>query len=102
MCLESLTGFSPGRSSTSATTSPGVPQQQPVATIMDAKELNKVVRMVKDKPQRLLYAPIKGTPRFDGLPLMQPTRTTLMAPRSVVSASSSVNQGIRRETREGR
>ena len=28
------------------------------ATIMDAKELNKVVRMVKDKPQRLLYAPI--------------------------------------------
>ena len=38
------------------------------ATIMDAKELNKVVRMVKDKPQRLLYAPIKGTPRLMGFP----------------------------------
>ena len=35
---------------------------------MDAKELNKVVRMVKDKPQRLLYAPIKGTPRLMGFP----------------------------------
>ena len=38
------------------------------ATIMDAKELNKVVRLVKDKPQRLLYAPIKGTPRLMGFP----------------------------------
>ena len=38
------------------------------ATIMDAKELNKVVRMVKDKPQRLLYAPIKGTPSLMGFP----------------------------------
>ena len=38
------------------------------ATIIDAKELNKVVRMVKDKPQRLLYAPIKGTPRLMGFP----------------------------------
>ena len=38
------------------------------ATIMDAKELSKVVRMVKDKPERLLYAPIKGTPRLMGLP----------------------------------
>ena len=38
------------------------------AAIMDAKELNKVVRMVKDKPQRLLYAPIKGTPRLMGFP----------------------------------
>ena len=38
------------------------------ATILDAKELNKVVRMVKDKPQRLLYAPIKGTPRLMGFP----------------------------------
>ena len=28
------------------------------ATILDVKELNKVVRLVKDKPQRLLYAPI--------------------------------------------
>ena len=35
---------------------------------MDAKELNKVVRLVKDKPQRLLYAPIKGTPRLMGFP----------------------------------
>ena len=35
---------------------------------MDAKELNKVVRMVKDKPQRLLYAPIKGIPRLMGFP----------------------------------
>ena len=31
-------------------------------TIVDAKELNKVVRMVKDKPQRLLYAPIREYP----------------------------------------
>ena len=38
------------------------------ATIMDAKELNKVVRMVKDKPQRLLYAPINGIPRLMGFP----------------------------------
>ena len=38
------------------------------ATILDAKELNKVVRMVKDKPQRLLYAPIKGMPRLMGFP----------------------------------
>ena len=30
--------------------------------------MNKVVRMVKDKPQRLLYAPIKGTPRLMGFP----------------------------------
>ena len=37
------------------------------ATIMDAKEL-KVVRMVKDKPQRLLCAPIKGVPRLMGFP----------------------------------
>ena len=35
---------------------------------MDVKELNKVVRMVKDKPQRLLYAPIKGVPRLMGFP----------------------------------
>ena len=38
------------------------------ATILDAKELNKVVRLVKDKPQRLLYAPIKGVPRLMGFP----------------------------------
>ena len=38
------------------------------ATIMDVKELNKVVCMVKDKPQRLLYAPIKGVPRLMGFP----------------------------------
>ena len=30
------------------------------ATILDAKELNKVVCLVKDKAQRLLYAPING------------------------------------------
>ena len=35
---------------------------------MDAKELNKVVRMVKDKPQRLLYAPIQRIPRLMGFP----------------------------------
>ena len=38
------------------------------APILDAKELNKVVRLVKDKPQRLLYAPIKGVPRLTGFP----------------------------------
>ena len=40
------------------------------ATILDAKESNKVVRLVKDKdkPQRLLYAPIKGVPRLMGFP----------------------------------
>ena len=36
------------------------------ATIMDAKELNKVVRMVKDKPQRLLSR--QGDSEIDGLP----------------------------------
>ena len=36
------------------------------ATILDSKELSKVVRLVKDKPQRLLYAPIKGVPRLMG------------------------------------
>ena len=36
------------------------------ATILDAKELNEVVRLVKDK--RLLYAPIKGVPRLMGFP----------------------------------
>ena len=35
---------------------------------MNVKELNKVVRMVKDKPQRLLYAPIKGVPRLMDFP----------------------------------
>ena len=38
------------------------------ATILETKELNKVVRLVKDKPQRLLYAPIKGVPRLMGFP----------------------------------
>ena len=38
------------------------------ATFLDAKELNKVVRLVKDKPQRLLYAPIKGAPSLMGFP----------------------------------
>ena len=70
------------------------------ATIIDAKELNKVVRLVKDKPQRLLYAPIKGTPRLM-VSLMPRTRTMLMAPRSVVSASSSVSRETRRETTKG-
>ena len=35
---------------------------------MDVKELNKVVRLAKDKPQRLLSAPIKGVPRLTGFP----------------------------------
>ena len=38
------------------------------ATILDTKELHKVVRLVKDKPQRLLYAPIKGVPHLMGFP----------------------------------
>ena len=38
------------------------------ATILDAKALNKVVRLEKDKPQRLLYAPIKDVPRPMGFP----------------------------------
>ena len=38
------------------------------ATILDTKELNKVVRLVKDKPQRLLYAPNKGVPTLMGFP----------------------------------
>ena len=34
--------------------------------LLDAKELNKFVRLAKDKPQRLLYAAIKRVPRWMG------------------------------------
>ena len=37
-------------------------------TLSDAKELNKVVRLVKDKPQSLLYAPLYGTSPIMGFP----------------------------------
>ena len=60
------------------------------ATIMDAKELNKVVRMVKDKPQRLLYAPIKGIPRLMGFP-----DAALLAAWSVHLHLSAKEQGER-------
>ena len=36
------------------------------ATSLDATELNKVAHLMKDKPQRLLYALIKGGPRLMG------------------------------------
>ena len=39
------------------------------ATILDAKELNKVARLVKDKPQRLLLCTNQGVPRLMGLPV---------------------------------
>ena len=38
------------------------------AAVLDAKERNKVVCLVKDKPQRLLFAPIKGVHRLMGFP----------------------------------
>ena len=69
----------------------------PLPTMLDTKGLSKVVRLVKDKPQRLRYAPITGVPRF-GIP----GRTTQTPPLSVASASSSTLFATRRETPRGR
>ena len=71
------------------------------ATILYAIELSKVVGLVKAKPQRLLYAPIKGVLDSSDSQ-MQPTRTTQMAPHSVASAYSSASPVARRETPRGR
>ena len=53
-------GCHPRHNSISAITSLDVPPPSANATILDAKELNKVVRFVKDKPQRLLYVTLSG------------------------------------------
>ena len=65
MFLGNSVGCSPEHSSTSAITSPGVPPPRPARQSLMRRSST---RFVKDKPQRLLNAPINGVPRLMGFP----------------------------------
>ena len=71
------------------------------ATILDAKELNKVVRLVKDKPNGYFMRPSREFLDPWGS-RMQPTRKFLMVPHSADSSFSYANHATRRETQKGR